>query len=152
MPRAKPSTGTALGALHAQRLHATVKADPDDDAALQPRQTIVSATKAPPARTQAAASIFALGDAAKPPPVPADDWDPDAVPIEKDVPIPKPREGALIRSRYRQLLARMEPGTRVVLPAKRAKSLVASAKLAKIPVTFRRLDDDMVGVWRKAAA
>ncbi len=83
--------------------------------------------------------------------MPADDWDPDAVPIEKGVPIPKPREGALIRSRYRQLLARMAPGTRVVLPAKRAKALVASARLAKIPVTHRRLDDGTIGVWREAA-
>lgn len=150
MPRAKPAPGTAIGDLKAERLRASV--DADDDPALKPRQSIVSAATAPPTRTQAVASVFALGAAAKPPPpkpaAPLPDWDPEAVPIEAGVPIPDPRTGAPVGSKYRRLLARMEPGTRVVLPTKRAKALVAAAKVAKIPVVFRNVTADTAGVWK----
>jgi hypothetical protein len=78
-------------------------------------------------------------------------FDPLAVVIKSDVPLPPAASGGAQRiDRCRVLLERMKPGQMVELPLPQCKSVVARAKKLGIKVAIRRLSDTNGGVWREA--
>jgi hypothetical protein len=109
---------------------------------------IVSASSAPraPQNIKAASSVFAVGDAAKPPKPPRKALDVHAVEIKTSVPLPpNSRSGP---SKYAALLQRMPPGSMVELPDKQAGSLVSQAKKSGVRCAMRKLSPTTRGVWR----
>lgn len=97
--------------------------------------------RAPP--TRAAASVFAMGQAAKAKrtaPIRVDD-----VTIQRGVPLPEVQRGG---SPYKALLERMAPGDMVALSARQAYGLMGMAKKLQIAHARRTLPDGNIGVWR----
>lgn len=110
-------------------------------------QRRVSANDAPRPRTSAPSSIFEAGQRAKPQRVDhVANIDPDAVTIRRGVPVPEVNHHP--RSKWKQLLDRMQPGDMVELPEKVAASLVATGRKAGIKTSWRRLGDGKTGVWK----
>lgn len=128
----------------------TAAPQPNDEIDDQPIvQRITSASGQPPPATSAAASVFAMGIAAKPrrppraPRLKADD-----VVIHSGVTPPPISVGAGAVSPYKLLLERMRPGDMVELPARQSYGLLSMAKKLKIATTRRTLASGVVGVWR----
>lgn len=141
MPRA--AFKRPLARANAEDAEAT---DADDGAPRQIRHGIgqwPTRASAPPA---ASSSVFAAGQAAKPKRAAPAQFDPDAVQIERGVPIPPPRE--MMVGRYNRLLARCAPGDCVSLPLAVARGLVSQAKKTGRKVTIRGSEDGATArVW-----
>lgn len=129
----------------------------DEDLNDRPRVLRTSASNSKPPATSAASSVFALGQAAKPadPPAPKraapDVFDPDAIEIKTDVPLPPVHNARSVASQYAALYQRMAPGAMVELPQRQAKAFGAWAKKlpdGKAKLALRKLGKDSFGVWR----
>jgi hypothetical protein len=111
---------------------------------------IVPASSAPraPQDIKAASSVFAVGQAAKPPKVQRKPLDVNTIEVNTGVPLPpNTRSGP---SKYAALLQRMPPGSMVELPDKQAGSLASQAKKAGVRCAVRKLSPTTRGVWRLA--
>lgn len=106
----------------------------------------ISAHKVPAPPTSAPASVFDLAKSLpKPRRKQAPSIDPDAIAIERGVPVPPPKPK---RSPYLTLLQRMRPRDMVRITAKQAWSMKSAAKAHGIAVTMRSLEVGVVGCWR----
>lgn len=125
--------------------------DQSEEDAGKPKQTIVPAgASAPPVKTSAANSVFAVGTPAVTPKRTrgsADAIDPATIQIESGVPIPPNRRGA-DSSTYQALLEKMKPGDCVRLTRRQAFSLASFARDRKVKMALRKLGDERYGVWR----
>lgn len=112
---------------------------------LTPVQRRVAASDMPPPRTNGARSAF---DLVAPPPKAArkhETFDPLAVVIEDNVPLPDVPPAR--SSRYLALLSRMKPGQMVRLSKKQALSVTQLARKHNIKTALRQMGD-VYGVWR----
>lgn len=124
--------------------HAAPAAGPGEERTVR----ILPASSAPRVSQgmKAVSSVFAAGQAAKPPKPPRNALDVNAVEIKTSVPLPlNSRSGP---SKYQALLQRMPPGSMVELPDKQAGSLVSQAKKSGIRCAMRKLSQTTRGVWR----
>lgn len=121
----------------------------DDTDADKPKQVHRGIGQWPSARGAAApgSSVFAAGQAAKRKRAAPVVFDPDAIPIEKAIPIPPPKTASGAAGRYRRLLERLAPGDSVSLPPTVARGLVSCAKKAGRKVIVRAGADDTARVW-----
>lgn len=78
--------------------------------------------------------------------------DPASVVIKENVPLPPPTRGDLGKrtSVYAGIWARMKPGSVAELPERQAKSLISYARKQKANFAVRKLQGDVIGVWRLA--
>ena len=128
----------------------TPKPQPDDEIDDQPIvQRITSAAGKQPPTTGAAASVFAMGAAAKPQrPKRAPRLKADDVVIQRGVAMPPITTGAAAVSPYKLILERMQPGDMVELPVRQGYGFLSMAKALKIGITRRTLDNGNMGLWR----
>jgi len=124
----------------------------DEPGAGQPVVRRISAAGAPRPVTTAPASVFAAGQAAKPPrkPMgPREYLDPAKVVIKTGVPIPVKSQHQSRPSPYAALFARMAVGAMVELAPRHAAGFVSwSKKHAQGQVLRRALPGGMAGIWR----
>lgn len=118
----------------------------DDGAPRQIRHGIGQWPTRASAPPTASSSVFAAGQAAKPKRAAPVQFDPDAVQIERGVPIPPPRDKMV--GRYKRLLARCAPGDCVNLPAAVARGVVMQARKMGRKVPIRGSEDGATArVW-----
>lgn len=72
--------------------------------------------------------------------------DPDSIPIEHGVPVPKPR--LLVNGAYERLFARFPVGASILLPRLHAKRVQTFAVRNGIRLTVRQIDAQQSRVWR----
>jgi hypothetical protein len=75
-------------------------------------------------------------------------FDPLAVKILKDKPLPPAVTGPKAQNRSKVLLERMAKDDCAVLTHVQARSVVAQARKLGVKVQSRQLDDDTTGVWK----
>lgn len=127
--------------------------DDDDRESGHPTQRVVSAAGAPRVATSAPASIFAVGQVAKPARkyTPRTYIDPAAIAIKTGVPIPT-QGGPKAVSPYSTLFGRMPVGGMVELSPRRAAGLMSwGKKHAPGQLVRRALSANVAGVWRVEA-
>lgn len=124
---------------------AAQRPDTDEDDG-QPRRSHAPAGSKPPPATTGAASVFALGQQAKPRRASPSRLDLAKVTIRRGVPIPDKETSG--ESAYAALLARMQPGDIVELTDKQMYSMAKHAKKLGVAITRRKLDSGLYGIWR----